>query len=435
MRNHDSAASAFLRCSSMTSSTTGGDRPDAALLEQLRRRSLGDDADWFEGAKILAGNSFARGIARVFGLDLKPLDRAARDFDQLLDTVARSIGLFAEHGWAPSGSMPMPAYDAAVRALADGGTIDAAEDALVQGWNDKTVLASLHHRVLGLGLGKDEEIEGWFRERGRLVRLAWQHHLAGAYEAAIPLVFAQIDGITADATASPQEPAGGMFFSKHPTRQAEVVDDTTLAGMNDALPVVRNYYSERRDFTGALGSDGRHGIMHGRELRYDTLANSTRAFVLLAAVVEWAQPRIRAEIDRRVAERDRQFAASDDTDDEGRRLDRRGFSSTREALRRLALAQSGYWNSHGRFASLMELVSDKGMSTLLMAPETTVVRASTGAWWGWSRSASGWVFAIGALGAQPLGWRYYDGPGVPEEGPLGTDWRTSDSGNWSGDWS
>lgn len=420
----------------MTDITAAGERPDPALIEQLRRRSLGDDADWFHGAKVLAGNSFARGIARILGLDLKPLDRATRDFDQLLDTVARSVGLFAERGWAPSGSMPMPAYEAAIKELADGGTIDAAEDALVRGWNDKTILASLHHRVLGLGLGKSDEIEGWFRERGRLVRLAWDHHIGGAYEAAIPLVFAQIDGITADATATPQEPAGRMFFSKHPTRQAEVVDDTTLAGMNDALPVVRDYYSERRDFTGALGSGGRHGVMHGRELRYDTAANSTRAFVLLAAVVEWAQPRIRAEIDRRVTERDRQFAASDDTDDEGRRLDRRGFSSTREALRRLALAQSGYWNSHRRFASMAELVSDAGLSTLLVMPETiTIANGSAEAWWAWSRSESGWVFAIGALGAQPLGWRYFDGPEAPGEGPLGTDWRISDRGNWNGDWS
>ena len=358
----------------MTDITAAGERPDPVLIEQLRRRSLGEDADWFHGAKILAGNSFARGIARIFGLDLKPLDRATRDFDQLLDTVARSIGLFAERGWAPSGSMPMPAYEAAIKELADGGTIDAAEDALVRGWNDKTVLASLHHRVLGLGLGKNDEIEGWFRERGRLVRLAWDHHMGGAYEAAIPLVFAQIDGITADATATPQEPTGRMFFSKHPTRQAEVVDDTTLAGMNDALPVVLNYYSERRDFTGALGSGGRHGIMHGRELRYDTAANSTRAFVLLAAVVEWAQPLIRAEIDRRVAERDRLFAASDDTDDD-------------------AQSRVGDQFRHGSEA------------------------------------------AIGALCAQPLGWRYFDGPQAPEGGPLGTDWRISDSGNWSGDWS
>lgn len=55
---------------------------------------------------------------------------------------------------------------------------------------------------------------------------------------------------------------------------------------------------------GATGSDKRHGIMHDRELRYDNRVNSTKVFVLLAAVVEWAQPLIRAEIDRRRAERD-----------------------------------------------------------------------------------------------------------------------------------
>jgi hypothetical protein len=270
----------------MTNTPPGDPRPDPVLLEQLRQRSLRDDSSWFEEAKALTSNPFPRGIARLLRIDLAPIDQAIRDANRMFETIANSIGVFAEHGWAPSGNMPIPVYEAAIKVLAEGGPLDAAEDALVDGWNDQSILPHLHHRVLGLGLGKDEEIEGWCRERGRLVRRAWEHHQVGSYECAIPMVFAQLDGITADATATPQNPAGRMFFSMHRHRQAEVVDDTTLAGMNDALPVVRNYFWSRRDFTGVTGSDNRHGVMHGRELRYDTRANSTKAFVLLAAVVE-----------------------------------------------------------------------------------------------------------------------------------------------------
>jgi hypothetical protein len=419
----------------MTTTPPGGPHPDPDLLERLRQRSLRDDPSWFEGAKILTSNPLARGIAHVLRIDLGPLDQAVRDADRMFETVATSIGLFAERGWAPSGNMPIPVYEGAVKVLADGGSMDAAEDALVEGWNDQSVLPYLHHRVLGLGLGKDEEIEGWCRERGRLVRRAWEHHQAGSYEAAIPIVFAQVDGITADGTTTPQVPAGRMFFSTRPRRQAEVVDDSTLAGMNDALPVVRNYFSSARNFTAGTGSDNRHGVMHGRELRYDTKANSTKAFVLLAAVVEWAQPRIRAEIDRRVAERDQRYAGSDETDAEGRRLDRRGFVATRDALRKLALSQSAYHRSRGRFGSIEELRSDVAARTLLEEPEAiTVARARRDDWWAWRRSKSGWVFAIGSMSDQPLGWRYYDGPEPPEDGPLGAGWRGSDTGNWSGDW-
>lgn len=108
-----------------------------------------------------------------------------------------------------------------------------------------------------------------------------------------------IDGITADATLPPKGRGGKMFFSPSGSKYVDVVDDATLAGMNAALPVARQHFMTEIRGTGVRGSLSRHGVMHGRELGYDTKAKSTKTFVLLAAVVEWAQPRIRAEIDRR----------------------------------------------------------------------------------------------------------------------------------------
>ena len=67
-------------------------------------------------------------------------------------------------------------------------------------------------------------------ERGRLIGRAWDHHVAGAYEASIPIVLAQIDGITADATLSPTGRRGKMFFFPSGSHYVEVVDDTTLLG-------------------------------------------------------------------------------------------------------------------------------------------------------------------------------------------------------------
>ena len=112
--------------------------------------------------------------------------------------------------------------------------------------------------------------------------------------------------------------------------------------MNVALPVARKHFMTEVRGTGVRDTPSRHGVMHGRELGCDTRANSTKVFVLLAAVVERAQPRIRAEIDGRRAKRDDQFAGSQATDDEGRALDRRGFVATRTALKSLSLAQAGF---------------------------------------------------------------------------------------------
>ena len=50
--------------------------------------------------------------------------------------------------------------------------------------------------------------------------------------------------------------------------------------------------------------------------------------------------------------------------------------------------------------------------------------------------ASGRIFAIGcAVEDDPLALRFYDGPEVPVDGPLGAQWAGSEAGNWSGDWS
>jgi len=409
---------------------------DYELLKQLRDRSLGDDAAIFDLVKTLSGNPILRFVGRVLRVDLATLDRTIRESDELLDTMAASINLFAGRGWAPSDSMPVPVYEAAVAVMAGGGTIDEAEAVLVDGWNGESLLRFLPHRVRALGLGNEDEIESWYQDRARLVERAWQHHVAGAYEAAIPIVFAQIDGITADATLPPKGKGGKMFFSPSGGNFVDVVDDTTLAGMHIALPVARRHFLADCHVTGSTGSASRHGVVHGRELAYDTRENSTKAFVLLAAVVEWAGPRIRAEIDRRRAERDQRFAGSNETDSQRRRLDRRGFEPTRAALQSLAFAEGAFWRTHGRFASMEELMADVSARYLLEEPETvTVAESDPVSWWAWRKSESGWVFAIGCPGGgEPLDLRYYDGPTVPDDGLMSPGWFPGDEGNWSDDW-
>ena len=204
----------------MTSPPSDGPAPALALVAQLRERWHAGDQSWLDEARALTQNPLAREMARILHLDLDPLAQVIRDNDRMFETVATSIWGFAQHGWAPSGNMPIPIYEAALHVLAAGGSLDAAQDALVEGWNARSVLPYLHHRVLGLGLGNDEELESWYRERGRLVERAWEHHQGGSYEAAIPIVLSQVDGITADATTTPGTPRGRVFFSTYKGRQA-----------------------------------------------------------------------------------------------------------------------------------------------------------------------------------------------------------------------
>ena len=66
----------------------------------------------------------------------------------------------------------------------------------------------------------------------------------------MPIVLAQVDGISHDATASDDEPQGRSFFSMSPQRQAEVADDETLAGIAFGLPAVRTWFSDQYVSTG-----------------------------------------------------------------------------------------------------------------------------------------------------------------------------------------
>lgn len=60
-----------------------------------------------------------------------------------------------------------------------------------------------------------------------------------------------------------------------------------------------------------------------------------------------------------------------------------------------------------------------------------VVQLSDDRWTAWSRSESGWVFAIANI--PDAGPWYYDDRAPPSAPPPGPGWRLNDDGNWSGD--
>jgi hypothetical protein len=97
------------------------------------------------------------------------------------------------------------------------------------------------------------------------------------------------------------------------------------------------------------GSLSRHGVLHGRELAYDTRVNSARTWSVLDALVEWALPKARELVDARKVERQAKNAGSQDLDERERRVDDREFSETRDALRLLATSAMGWYRQRGVF--------------------------------------------------------------------------------------
>jgi hypothetical protein len=136
-------------------------------------------------------------------------------------------------------------------------------------------------------------------------------------------------------------------------------------------------------------------------------------------------------------ERLRRYTGSDETDAEGRRLDRREFKETMKALYWLAECMEGWYYNEDRGgnryrADLLEafpyffdpfgLPSDSGI--------TMKVGKKGKAWYAWRRTVTGWCFAIGAAGPPPDRWEY-DGPEPPGRFPSkGRGWGDNANPNW-----
>lgn len=363
---------------------------------------------------------------RSRGVDVNALVTARTGLEASQRVIAEAIRVFAPLGWAPSGAMPLSDYTTALQVLASDGQ-DAAEQVLVEAWDDGH---RLKWAVLQLGnLGKpDRHYQELFQQRAALLTKAYEHHEAGAYEASIPIVLAQIEGFVIDATG------GKLFFSRDPNKVADVIDASAIASLHEALPVVREHFSEGMHSTTHSGSLSRHGILHGRELGYATRINSVKAFVLLQALVEWAKPRIMAEAARRDAEREATCIGSDEVDERGRRLDRREFPQTRSALRFAHTCHMGHHRNLGHFRSdLLTIIEDHFTESDGLPTEHGVVMhvSEDGrSWWAYRQTVTGWCLGIGVVGSPDSEW-CYDSQEPPPAGPDARPdlWREQRVGN------
>jgi hypothetical protein len=289
----------------------------------------------------------------------------------------------------------------------------------MDGWNQGDWLRLAVMPLQAVGAGHDE-LHAVSQERWRLVERALAHHRNGAYEASVPIVLAQADGICQDLVGSK---ADMQFFTLHPKKQ-HFADSSTIAGMPDGLEHLRPLFSEVMRKSGATGKVTRHGILHGRELGYDTKLNSTKTLVLLAAVIEWAQANAREKVEELRRQREARHAGSDATDQDGRRLDRRGFSEAKAALHALGGGETVLFERHGRYA---DNLSGELAAWLINLPEGSELAVNTSAdgrqFWAWCVTPTGFCLGIAGRDGSHAKW-FYAGT-VPPAGGLDSeaDWR------------
>jgi hypothetical protein len=116
--------------------------------------------------------------------------------------------------------------------------------------------------------------------------------------------------------------------------------------------------------------------------------------------------------------RERRYAGSNETDAAGRRLDRREFDATIDALRFLESCQNNWHRNRGGVYrdDLLRMIGND-FRGLPKQPGIILKVSDDGqAWYAWRRTISGWCFALGASGPPMEHWEY-DGPEPPQDFP------------------
>lgn len=340
------------------------------------------------------------------------------EYHRLMESMEEALELLVPRGWAPF-SMDTKAVEEAISLLRNGNEEEA--DTLLAGqwdgegsWRTKNIQA----RVSAMGAGEGQnDYHGIFKERARLLWKAREHHEVGSYEASIPLIHAQMEGIV-------MEVAGGRkFYTKSP-QKADLIDPSQLVSIEACLAALQAIYGQNVPATQSAGSLSRHGVAHGRELAYDTRVNSAKNWSVLDALVEWARPMAALEAQRLREEKESANAGSSGADELGRRIDDREFLQTKKMLRKLYVSAAGWHRQRGKFRNdLVEGVytaKDFAKAGLPTNHGTRMGISSDGQYsWFWRETISGWFLAI-AVGVHERGFGewLYSGPRSPNGSPV-----------------
>jgi hypothetical protein len=217
---------------------------------------------------------FAAQVARDAQPFQKEVERAAAQVKLLLEDLPekqrKALVTLGRHGWYLDPEMVAMLPELLATALGRGGDeARSAEDALIRYFRGRVSEIS-------------EALSRQYPERKRFFDAAFAAHVRGEYCLSIPLLLAQADGISREAT-------GGHFFrrDRKTNRPATNVFVATVmsayrAAMLEPLRTVLPINaSEGERAALAVVPLNRHEVMHGDSLDYDTEENGLRVISLV----------------------------------------------------------------------------------------------------------------------------------------------------------
>lgn len=377
-----------------------------------------------EGMAALSTGPFAFFLKRL-GVDPDTLEDARgmrQQFRDLISVPDRVAEHLAPLGWVAFGGAPHDEYQQAAE-LAESGDLEAAEELLVEAWNEPDRMRWLLKRVQSLYHGTPEQDAIGF-QRWLLIEEALALHESedDHYAGAIVLALTQIDGIVFDCTG---EDAKSFFATGK--KAGHLVDDETLAGHPEGVKALAQSMSRDRRTTTTDGKLIRHGIIHGRELGFGTKANSTKALVCLCAVIEKMKPLADIENARLIRQWEERHTGSHELDEFGRRLDRRGFKEAQASLESVASYQFGRFKHKGSYADSLD---ELDLGRRKTAAEGLVLKRSDDgtSYRAWAPTPPGIYFGIAGAEGELIAWRYQGGGPPPADLSDADAWRREDEG-------
>lgn len=231
-------------------------------LRQLRTIRYFRPFLWLFGKK-------GREASVAIGKSLKQMPELEDQLERLRETPDGFNAHFRERGWIASDDMNLDAMVRAVE-IAESEGVEKGEAYLLE--------------YYGI-----EELGRWLKifcfipfmePRKDLLMAAFEDHKAGRYHASVPVVLAQVDGITHDLVNQ-------TFYRRGRKRTLQATE--TIVGDPEGLAALSDLVSVSRSSTTGdqIGIPYRHGILHGRDLGYANRLVSTKSFALLIALRPW----------------------------------------------------------------------------------------------------------------------------------------------------
>ena len=266
-------------------------------------------------------------------------------------------------------------------------------------------------RMHGL-YGGHPDWDGRAHARQRLVHEALECHREARFATAIPVVLAQLDGVVLDLTSDRPK----TFFSRKGLPK-HLVDDVTLAGHPAGIQTLSQLMTPtvKQTTLTATTTLRRNGVMHGRDLAYDSKLFSTQAFVALLATLEWATPIAREQADQALSAHRARWQGSRERDERGRLHDTRGFEEAKRLLGYMRGQQHRRFDETGAYAaSQTEL--DPHDAIFEGVRVEVAVSEDRGTYWSWTASTTGYVFGVAGRDGDWSGWEFADWS-PPNAGP------------------